>query len=617
MAERKLNFNAPLLSTRRSQTTAVSVRRTKKLSDEDFKRSEGSSKVAVCYPDMALDPITDPASVPFTWEQEPGRLKGDSLRPETHDSMQDFVPPRNPPGKVMDLLKSPWGKDSDGENAVRTALDDNVTRLQILKGKQVQESDDDDDDDAFSDALDTLSPKESCSAGVNHSISGVSGYGIEMKKPPILAEDPQTRDFMLNRFLPAAKAMTVEQPQYASKRQLSPVMSEPTRQIRDIVPARQIREIVSAEKCRTPNRYESIIPPYYHEQVEDAEESEDEEDEVSEFANSAYMSKRGCGFLPQLCFRNSLGMLKTVPGLKPKPDSLVTSSHRQVKASKVSQLKSQFQTVKIALDSVYKQKSSDRAQSPMHPSVAKKFNRESEQLGQNLATASRSSSPYRHAGCMSPYRSTANSSPLHPMGFPGTRKEAENLRANRLNKHIKSISRSQELIYPKSARHGCSTISVPEKTMYIDTGNSPIASNRQNLDIKMLPEPELVETVSEEVDKTSGKKSDTNLELDAISSGEIVKVDGLGKIERGGEPSPLAPPLPKKPSESWLMRNLPSVSSQISSRRSPFRPQRMNPEEKSSSVSKWETIVKTSYVHSDHIRYSEELVAHTRRKSKT
>lgn len=176
-----------------------------------------------------------------------------------------------------------------------------------------EENEDDDDGDVFTDALDTLSLK--------HSISSV------VEAMP--SEDSQPRDYMMNRFLPAAKSMTVEQqqqPQYALKRQPLSFMSEPMRQIRDIVPD---------ERRATPKRYESCITPpsYYHGiDDEDSEEDSSDDDETSE-----YLSKRGCGMMsPQICLKNSLGMLSSVR----------TSNHDQVKLSKVAQLKSRFQSVK-------------------------------------------------------------------------------------------------------------------------------------------------------------------------------------------------------------------------------------------------------------------------------
>ncbi|RID61897.1 hypothetical protein BRARA_E01005 [Brassica rapa] len=416
------------------------------------------------------------------------------------------------------------------------------------------------DDDVFSDALDTLSLKQS-----------VSG-SIEATKPPMASEDPdQSRDFMLNRFLPAAKSMTMEQhqPQYAMKRQPSPFMSEPVRQIRDILPA------------ATPKRYEYNTTPSYYQDIGDDDTSDEDDEETSE-----YLSRRGCGMSPQLC----LGMLSSVHGLKEKPYSLRTSSHDQVKSSKVAKLKSRFQSVKkLALD-----KLGSRAQSPVHPSV-----------DTNLRTASVPSSPYRQTGCLSPYRSVGNSSPLHSAGFPGTRKEAEIMRANRLNKHIKNPKKSQDLLYPKSTRLDSSTSSVMEKTLHVDTDKNPKTSN-----VKILPE-------------TTSEKPKAVLEHQAVESLSIssaikkMKAGDLDKNKSGCDLSPHDLPTPKKPSESWLLRNLPSVSSKISSRRYLFHPQKKDLKENSTSVTKWETIVKTSCVHRDHIRYSEELVARSSCQSTT
>ncbi|KAG7605068.1 hypothetical protein AtNW77_Chr5g0129611 [Arabidopsis thaliana] len=86
------------------------------------------------------------------------------------------------------------------------------------------------------------------------------------------------------------------------------------------------------------------------------------------------------------------------------------------------------------------------------------------------------------------------------------------------------------------------------------------------------------------------------------------------------------PPLPKTPSESWLCRTLPRssttssvVSGQfavvVSGQAARFK---KNMEQKTESqCKKWETIVKTSYSHHDHVRYSEGLiVVHPTRQHK-
>jgi hypothetical protein len=119
----------------------------------------------------------------------------------------------------------------------------------------------------------------------------------------------------------------------------------------------------------------------------------------------------------------------------------------------------------------------------------------------------------------------------------------------------------------------------------------------------------------EEADMT-GRKPDANPELEAfenisIRSSEMVKGNELVEISSGFDRSPLAPPSPKRPSESWLCHNLPSVTSQITSRRyHPFNPQKQDLTENYRNGTKWETIVKTSYMHRDHIRYSEVSISH-------
>ncbi|CAN8316125.1 unnamed protein product [Cochlearia groenlandica] len=538
MAERKLNLDAPRVSTRRIKKEVVSVRRNmaKKLTltddddDDDHTKTSESLSPNVLVQDMSLDQASESASV---------------------------------------TLKCPLEKDIVGTNH---------TRLHSSKSKHVvEEEEESEDDDVFSDALDTLSLK--------HNTSDVG----EIVKPPLQSMDHQD-NFMLNRFLPAAKSMTVKQkPQYASKRQPLPAMSEPMRQIRDILPA---------ENHSTPKWYGSNISPSYYHGIDGQESEEDEdEDEVSE-----YLSKRGCGMSPQLCFKNSLGMLSSVHGLKEKP-----SRHDQVKSSKVSLLKSRFRSVKkLALDSIYKPKLGSRAQSPVHPSVGKKYNFGSEQLEPNMSsTASMPSSPYRQIGCMSPYRSVGTCSPLHPAGFPGTRKEAEIMRANRLNKHIRITSKSQDLLlYPKSTRLDCSTSSVIEKTLYVDTQKCPkTKDDHGNSSVKILPETAESEMVVETPSSSIGIKK--------------MKEDELENKNRGCKRAPLALPTPKKPSDSWLFRNLPSLSSKISSRRYLLHPSKKDLEENSTSVTKWETIVKTSCMNRDYIRYSEELVARSSCQSTT
>jgi hypothetical protein len=72
--------------------------------------------------------------------------------------------------------------------------------------------------------------------------------------------------------------------------------------------------------------------------------------------------------------------------------------------------------------------------------------------------------------------------------------------------------------------------------------------------------------------------------------------------------SPLPPPLPKSPSESWLWRALPITSFKNSFLHSNQRNQshaKRNDSNTTSSNVKWETIVKTSNLSHDHVRFSQ------------
>lgn len=86
------------------------------------------------------------------------------------------------------------------------------------------------------------------------------------------------------------------------------------------------------------------------------------------------------------------------------------------------------------------------------------------------------------------------------------------------------------------------------------------------------------------------------------------KAADQGIDKAGSDYSPLPPPLPKTPSESWLWRALPSATSRNSFPQS-YVGTRFNPKNQEPKIpatdTKWETIVKTSYLHHDHVRYSE------------
>lgn len=98
---------------------------------------------------------------------------------------------------------------------------------------------------------------------------------------------------------------------------------------------------------------------------------------------------------------------------------------------------------------------------------------------------------------------------------------------------------------------------------------------------------------------------DSQLRLDKKSY-DIMKEDP-GNANTGAVESPLPPPLPKSPSQSWLLSTLPSIPSRNSVSTGTKRLTKRMESRTSSAGTKWETIVKTSNLHHDHVRYSEVI----------
>ncbi|KAJ1402168.1 hypothetical protein SESBI_28267 [Sesbania bispinosa] len=112
----------------------------------------------------------------------------------------------------------------------------------------------------------------------------------------------------------------------------------------------------------------------------------------------------------------------------------------------------------------------------------------------------------------------------------------------------------------------------------------------------------------------------TSAEESKANNQQIVLANGSGKSGVGSAQSPLPPPLPKSPSESWLWRALPIASvknSFLHSKQGTQSHAKRHDSNTTSSNIKWETIVKTSNLHHDHVRYSQELTTHKSKHSKS
>ncbi|KAL6992401.1 hypothetical protein U1Q18_010510 [Sarracenia purpurea var. burkii] len=570
MEKKQLDLDQPLLSVRRFSSTLSS---SNGANNKNIAKSipHRQHSLPLHKSEWEVEEVTEPATVPFLWEKVPGRPKG-GCKAEAQFPVESSYPPRLPPGRSSDvprlLLEAYKDQNVFDPQIEESPLDNTTTLWEGLKKEVNSES----DDDGFSDALDTLS--------MNHSISDLSGSDV--MSSGIFSADTRTCDFMMNRFLPAAKAMVLDMPQSVSKKQLM----TPKR-------PRQDKKLVGCER----RSLQSAVVPYYDKYIKDAE-SEDE-DEDDECAGSGKKSVKVFGLFSRFCIKNSLCLLNPVPGMKANKTQVPTSSAKKVgnRLTRTSYSGPLTQMAdKNSWGAAYKQKLDCRSQSHQLHKVKSKPTGESNRLNYSADLGMMHGS-YSHR-C-----------------FLGVTNDVEALEAIKMSGSI---------------------IPTVEKRLYIDS-----------VDIVKLQLSETISSGAENLKDSSGKTFASSVDgntssalisnvrrraggVESLSidhaqnqqSGSLdcSKADDQGNHNVSSMLSTLPPPLPKSPSESWLWRTVPSTALRHPfSRSTPLS--QFDPRKKHSKASnmgtKWETIVKTSNVHHDHVRYSEELVAHVSQHSKT
>ncbi|KAI4365171.1 hypothetical protein MLD38_021181 [Melastoma candidum] len=396
MEERRLNLNTPLLSVRRNLSSAGTLTSLKL-------RTAENSRQKIRNGNCSMDPVTEPVSVPFTWEQVPGRAKDDG---ECEVLLANETLPATP---VLAARNSMSVYDDCLEKEFRDIS-------QMEKGLVVTNK----DDDVYSDAVDTMSLTGSVSIGCN--MSGLSGSdGHAMKRSGTFSADTLTRDFMMGRFLPAARAMAMasESSLHCTSRNRHLLLTEQPHDVE--------QPQASAIKSRTPSRQHNMeIMQYFTQALPQTESSEEEEEEEEVEGGAAAnedhgrynrMPGKGCGLLPQLCFRSSLRLLNPVPGLKSRIKNSMTfvpAIRKYPKGESIGRSLENFNLPVLHVQSAgAPQKSEDQIGNP---------NLEGD-LGKPLGWSSRLnfSGDLRKIGRLSPFRSRINdvtaaekSEPLHP-----------------------------------------------------------------------------------------------------------------------------------------------------------------------------------------------------------
>ncbi|XP_030548402.1 uncharacterized protein LOC115753760 [Rhodamnia argentea] len=637
MEERKLNFNSPLLSARRYSMPASSS------SDKGRKIQNSLSnrwnRLPSSDSDSNMDQVTEPVAVPFTWEHIPGKAKDNHEKSEVLLLEGPSVSSRLPPRRSREFAVARH-LEGPSSNNIAAKLD---SFKQEITDEKEGDFEEDDDEDAYSDAVETLSPTESLSFSVNYSVSGLSGADGPVVKPSgTFLVDSQTKDFMMSRFLPAARAMALEPPQYSSRKQ--PATTEQTR---------DVKKLIVSESRPPPKQYSKEIVQYYKQDAWEEESVDDDEDKGKQNSDYGSISAKGCGLLPRLC------LLNPIPGMKSRASSPMSFMSRMKGVSKDGYARSQSQPISKKAGPEHKLDHGNPT--PKLPGVENRM----------LSNSSRFnfSGELRARGGLSPFRRSRNDGvapqqngpalpPPEGFGFLGLLKEANNIDPSKLNLLLKKVDSMQKVSTKYTANQSNGLVSpAAEKTLYVDAVNieakSCYKSSSYNLEVlldcaavdveshsntRKTEEHPSEESSFQDIECLDFHKSgttsgqDISVPIDANSSScfatltaqeETMCISAHGDSNINTTPmvekvdmeemdvTSLPLPLLKSPSESWLWRTLPSTPSRHPLSHLTTTTYSKNQDAKVSTTdTKWETIVKTSNLHHDHVRYSQELISH-------
>lgn len=286
MEGKKLNFSAPLLS----------VRFNRKM--KETRRPHKQNSVPLYKSDGELNDVAKPAAVPFVWEHTPGRPKENESELQSLSQEQPSITPRFPPGRVFDSVKRVSGEQFVDRTIFRPQVEASPTFDEVVKVLEMDEDlGSENEADESSDEYESLS--ETDSFCWTCSISGIDVPYAESSRT--FSVDPQTRSLLMTRFLPAAKAMIQETPQYVPRKQ----PAESGGLIED-------KKVVSGELSPVLKRYlfNTVSRHYVYSEYED-----------DEYNDHGRKFGKGCGFLPRLSMRS----LTPVREMKSRAQSPVSS----------------------------------------------------------------------------------------------------------------------------------------------------------------------------------------------------------------------------------------------------------------------------------------------------
>ncbi|XP_011085987.1 uncharacterized protein LOC105167851 isoform X2 [Sesamum indicum] len=548
MEERQLDIGAPLLSMRRFSSPSYSSELLNSQVTGKLRSSRQQSP-PLNKSDWEYVKVTEQASVPFQWEQIPGRTKSE-VQIQVHTLEESSNTPRlQSPGRVAVPSRYNSGERSNNQNIYRPQIEaflfgDHATLLEKLHQSLncKDESGTLSDGDAYSIALQT----ESWS--LNYSVSGLSGYQSSGVKPSgTFSIDRQTRDFMMDRFLTAAKAVVLELPKH--------VVKKPNEQ------PKAVKKMVSDERNRLLG-HSGSYPLQYYIQYTDNVESEDGEHKYTFPVKKSGKSRL---IIPLFCAKDSLCILSTSPGMKSKFHAPTSSAADARKLTRNAQSRPSDKNKAAVL---HKRKSNSGLMSRDLPEIKNKLTGASKN---QLCERGSGPTPTGDAVEKTVYIDCPSKT-NQDTSCPNTLEEGRKLRPK---------SESTDKVRPSN----CTS-----KSVYVAKEMGDIKLNR-----RLYQESRPLEfTAKVPSDTKSGIKDGNNL---------------ASYDQKDTDPAPLKPPLPpplpKSPSESWLWRTAPSIYSGYPFSKSQNGIRKKRDQKGYITDTKWESIVKTSNLRHDDVLHSE------------
>ncbi|KAG0462913.1 hypothetical protein HPP92_021389 [Vanilla planifolia] len=511
MEGKQLDLDAPLLSLRRIAATTAA--------DDAVPPLPLRRSVVPFYnSDLKSGPVGNPAVVPFVWEKTPGQPKVSSFAETAVD--WNWTPPKLPPGRSLKnkgaVLVDDTSFISQSKSTVENPAPITCLSSDCNENCKIEDEDeviltDGGEDDAFSDARDAFSCNESFSARCSMSV----GTG---SRDPLrgFLKDQQTKEFMMDRFLPAAHAMAADCPQRIGWKPPRPPVEDSGE-----------TESMTTQRRRLPLDYQyQLRIGELHVKDEEDEDQEEYVDEHGTYPGVGIFSSKACGLIPRFCLKSTFGLLPA-PGRKlqgrhvPRTNIKGSTQVKVLRHSSVEKSKEEN-----SWEAVYRYKLNHGYY--QQKGSGSKLTSESNQLT--------SCSDSQILDCSSFLNSAGSTLSFDEL--ESTEKEKCTWKTGSIfcEKDFRSCCETEV----PAAKFNSAGIAADAKAMRNSTGDSST-----------------VEGIGGHV-LINNEKGDFPLVLEV----EMEKNDKLSAL------SLFPPPPPKSPSESWLKQTLPSISSKRSQRHS-------------------------------------------------